>query len=81
MTALARMDCSSPPEPIVDKRIELLAVRAAELAERVSRGGIGFIDAVDMAYSAAQWSGMCDEVGDDNVQRILAAAFASVGRS
>jgi hypothetical protein len=80
MTALARKwDNSSPPEPIVDRRVELLAIRAAELAERVNRGGIGFIDAVDMAYSAACWSGLCDDVGDDNVQKILAAAFGGIG--
>ena len=57
---------------------DLLAIRAAELAERVSRGRLQFIDAVDLASSAAQWSGLCDEIGDDNVQKILAAAFGSV---
>jgi hypothetical protein len=31
-----------------------------------------------MAYSAAIWSGLVDAVGDDVVQKVLAAAFAGI---
>ena len=61
-------------------QIELFAIRACELADRVGRGGIGIVDAVDMLYSAAQWSGLADSIGDDNVQKIMAAAFATTVR-
>jgi hypothetical protein len=46
-----------------------------ELADRVHYGELPFIEAVDLAYSAAIWSGLVDNVGDDAVQKILAAAF------
>jgi hypothetical protein len=58
-------------------RLEIFALRAAEIADRVAAGRLGFIDGVDMAYSAAQWAGLVDDVGEDIVQSILAAAFAS----
>jgi hypothetical protein len=60
-------------------QLSLLAIRASELADRVCAGQIGFIDAVDMAYSAAQWSGLTESAGDDAVQKILAAAFGGIG--
>jgi hypothetical protein len=60
------------------KQIELFAIRANELADRVNHGSMSFIDAVDMAYSAAIWSGLVDAVGDDVVQKVLAAAFAGI---
>jgi hypothetical protein len=57
---------------------ELFAIRASELADRVHDGRMSFIDAVDMAYSAAIWSGLADDIGDDAVQKVLAAAFTRV---
>ena len=57
------------------KQLELFAVRSCEIADRCHAGELPFIEAVDMAYSAAIWSGLADDVGDDNVQKILAAAF------
>jgi hypothetical protein len=60
---------------------ELFALRTSELADRVSQGRLPFIDAVDMAYSAAQWSGLVDAIGDDAVQKIMAAAFGSVQKA
>jgi hypothetical protein len=45
------------------------------LADRVIAGKLAFIDAIDMAYSAAEWSGLIDAAGDDAVQKIMAAAF------
>jgi hypothetical protein len=68
MTAVARR--------ITSQQLSLFAIRASELADRVHAGQLSFIDAVDMAYSAAQWSGLTESVGDDAVQKILAAAFS-----
>ena len=61
-------------------QIELFAIRASELADRVAAGQISFIDAVDMAYSAAVWSGLIDSIGDDAVQKVMQAAFANINR-
>jgi hypothetical protein len=58
--------------------LDLLYVRSCTLAERVCDGELPFIDAVDMAYSAAEWAGLCDSHGDDAVQSALAAAFMGV---
>lgn len=58
--------------------VELFAVRYDELADRVRAREIGFIDAVDMAYSAAQWAGLTESIGDDHVQVIMAAAFGGI---
>jgi hypothetical protein len=60
-------------------QLELLAIRTSELAERVMLGQIGFLDAVDMSYSAAVWSGLIENAGDDLVQKVLAASFARCG--
>ena len=55
--------------------LDLLFERAASLAERTRNGSLPFIDAVDMAYGAADWSGLVDRYGDDVVQLVLADAF------
>jgi hypothetical protein len=59
------------------RQLEILALRSLELADRVAAGEIAFLDAVDMAYDAAVWSGLTSTVGDDIVQATLAAAFAN----
>jgi hypothetical protein len=59
------------------RQLEILALRSLELADRVAAGEIAFLDAVDMAYDAAVWSGLPSTVGDDIVQATLAAAFAN----
>lgn len=64
------------PSKFTQHQLELFAIRASELADRVAAGQIAFIEAVDMAYSAAQWAGLADSVGDDAVQKIMAAAFS-----
>jgi hypothetical protein len=56
--------------------LDLLSERAGVLAGRARDGSLPFLDAVDMAYSAAQWSGLVDRYGDDVVQLVLADAFA-----
>jgi hypothetical protein len=55
--------------------LDLLFERSCILADRARRGSLQFIDAVDMAYSAAEWSGLVDRFGDDVVQVVLADAF------
>jgi hypothetical protein len=62
------------------RQLELLALRSLELADRVATGEIAFLDAVDIAYEAAAWSGLTSTVGDDIVQATLAAAFANARR-
>jgi hypothetical protein len=57
-------------------QLELFGVRCGELAAQALAGQIPFIDAVDMAYSAAIWAGIVDSAGDDVVQAIMANAFA-----
>jgi hypothetical protein len=59
------------------RQLELLALRAGQLADRVAAGEMQFLDAVDLAYSAAVFVGLVDDVGDDVVQSVLAAAFAT----
>lgn len=59
-------------------QLEILARRSLELADRVAEHEIAFIDAVDMAYQAAIWSGLTETVGDDVVQTILHEAFRHV---
>jgi hypothetical protein len=59
------------------RQLELLAIRSCQLADRVAAGLLPFIEAVDMAYSAAEWVGLIEAVGDDAVQAVLAASFAN----
>ena len=56
--------------------LELFFDRISVLAERARDGSLPFIEAVDMAYSAANWAGLVDRYGDDVVQVVLADAFA-----
>jgi hypothetical protein len=62
------------------RQLEILALRSLELADRVAAGEITFLDAVDLGYDAAVWSGLIETVGDDIVQATLAAAFANARR-
>ena len=72
MNALAQLNqiCKAAAHPL-----DLLFERANVLADRARDGSLPFIDAVDMAYSAADWSGLVDRCGDDVVQLVLADAF------
>jgi hypothetical protein len=58
--------------------LDLLYEKSCTLATRVADSELGFLDAVDMAYSAAQWAGLCETAGDDAVQIVLATAFMGV---
>jgi len=56
----------------------VLFERCCALADRVRDGSLQFIDGVDMAYSAAEWSGLVDRFGNDVVQLVLVDAFMAV---
>jgi hypothetical protein len=76
----------------VVQQLEIFAVRACDLADRVAVGEIPFLDAIDISYDAALWadlpnaieaSGLIDTrvlTGDDIVQAVLAASFGTVKR-
>lgn len=68
-------------DTIQHTQLDLFAIRCRQLAEQVDNGIIDFISAVDTAYSAAQWSGLADSVGDDQVQQIMAQAFMRARRT
>jgi len=61
--------------PVSNTALDLLFERSCTLAERVFDGQLGFIDAIDMAYTAADFAGLVDRYGDDTVQMVLADAF------
>lgn len=60
---------------VVDRQLKILFQRSCYLAEAVAAGTIPLLDAVDLAESAAEWSGVIDTAGQDAVQAVLAAAF------
>jgi hypothetical protein len=62
------------------QRLDLFRVRCHDLIERINFGSIGFIEEVDLAYSAAIWSGLVDDVGVDAVQAVMRDAFLGVRR-
>jgi hypothetical protein len=61
-------------------QLELFARRCLDLADRVAEHRIAFLDAVDVAYEAAEAAGLVDDLGDDVVQLTMAAAFANAKR-
>jgi len=73
ITSAARRIASETADPL-----NLLYERCLTLADRVLSGQLPFIDAVDMAYSAAEWSGLIDRFGNDVVQLVLVDAFMAV---
>jgi hypothetical protein len=62
------------------QQLTLFERRCQTLADRVRCNQLNFIDAIDMAYDAATWSGLADAVGDDVVQETMARAFMKVSR-
>ncbi len=74
----AHLRSASPAAPMSDRRLDLFAVRCRDLRDRVLSGNLAFIDAIDMAYSAAIWSGLSDDIGDDVVQQVMAVAFGAL---
>lgn len=64
-----------PMQPNNTHPLELLFDRSCVLAQRAAGGELLFLEAVDMAYSAADFAGLVDRYGDDAVQLVLADAF------
>jgi hypothetical protein len=57
----------------VTYRVEILALRSLELADRVAAGSSALSMAWTCPYSAAEWAGLPEAVGDDVVQATAAA--------
>ena len=55
--------------------LELLFDRSCVLAQRAATGELPFLDAVDLAYSAADFAGLVERYGDDVIQLVLADTF------
>ena len=51
-----------------DHPLSLLFDRCRTLADRAGDGSLPFVEAIDMAYSAASWAGLVERYGDDVVQ-------------
>lgn len=66
--------------PRARRQLEILAIRSFELAERVEAGEVAFLDAIDVAYDGAYWSGLVESVGNEVVQTVLHEAFRKVRR-
>jgi hypothetical protein len=58
-----------------DIPLEIFFDRACTIADRVKSGGIPFLDAVDMLWTAAEFAGTVERCGPDAVQSCLAKAF------
>jgi hypothetical protein len=58
--------------------LDVLRERAEARALLVAEGEMDFLDAVDGLQAAAVAYGLVDGVGQDEVQTIIAAAFARV---
>lgn len=54
--------------------------RCLVLAARARAGQLPFLDAVDMAQSAAEWAGLVEIIGCDQVQAVLRSAFMNIPR-
>ncbi len=59
------------------RRLAVFERHCLVFADRVASGNLRLIDAADMLQSAAEISGLCEVVGDDVVQEIMATAFTS----
>jgi len=57
--------------------LKLFCLRASQTFDHVLAGRMLMIDAADMLADAACASGLTAAVGDDAIQKMLAAAFAS----
>jgi hypothetical protein len=62
------------------RQLDLFGARCAQIVERVRAGSIGFVEAVDLMWSAAVWSGLADDAGPDVVQEIMRSHFMGLRR-
>ncbi len=66
---------------MLPRSLAILLDRASIFAERVRDGDLPFIrEAVDLTYSAADYAGLVEIYGDDQIQKILAMAFMDIPR-
>ena len=79
-TALITIETEKIAKQRVAAQLELFARRCLDLADRVAENQIAFLDAIDVAYDAALWAGLVEELGDDLIQATMAAAFANARR-
>jgi hypothetical protein len=80
-----RIGQQQQPERSPGPNLKEFAIRTRQLADQWRNGNMLKVDAVDAAYNFAAALGLTDEpkiftwaVGDDIVQRVLAAAFAAL---
>jgi hypothetical protein len=73
MNALAEQ--TSPAGIYISAQLELFEIRCLEMANKVKAGILPLHVAVDFMYSAAVWSDLVDNVGDDVCQNIMGRAF------
>lgn len=66
---------SDRAEQYIAAQMELFQIKARIMAERVAAGLISKVDGVDMLFSAADYSGLLESVGEDRVQAEMARAF------
>lgn len=55
--------------------LQIFYVRSLEMAERIAGGRMPLHEGVDFMHSAAQWAGLTEKYGDDEIQGILARAL------
>jgi hypothetical protein len=67
---MTRSDFDMTRDPIV-----VFTEKCGTLADRVRQKQLAFIEAVDMAYSAADFAGLIESYGDDKIQAVLVTAF------
>jgi hypothetical protein len=58
-------------------QLALFTIRAAEIFDRVLTGKLLMVDAADLLFDASVASGLDAAVGTDQIQKLLACAFAS----
>jgi hypothetical protein len=59
--------------------LAIFSERCRTLALRVHDGQVPFIEAVDLAYSSADFAGLIESYGDDRIQQLMASAFMGMG--
>ncbi len=69
-----------PHDTKLAAQLDLFCMRAAQIFDHVLAGRLPMIDAADMLHTAACASGLAAAVGEDAIQKMLAAAFASAAQ-
>lgn len=66
-----------PSRPLLQRQLEQFTIRAVEIFGAVVEGRTNLFDGVDLLHNAAVASGLADAIGEDSLQRLLVAAFAT----